>query len=229
MSQRSSSQFSSGVEADAADVFRLIMEEHRHGLSAAKQLLARMRKQERVRDIEGLGKLERFFSLVKASSSYLGLTHLREIAFEAERVLDRLQWPSSVPTAAALLALEDSLRFVAAELSRDPRTPPTSEQREQASQLLSHLRSAEPGTRSVLPDQLSDEQLFVEDARRHLQQCRAALVQAADDTTQRAEAIHAAFRAMHTLKGNAGMMGFAELEALGRAAEWALEGLRSSE
>ncbi|HEX6240974.1 MAG TPA: ATP-binding protein, partial [Polyangiales bacterium] len=64
---------------------------------------------------------------------------------------------------------------------------------------------------------------------RHLSQCRAALVQAADDTTQRADAIHAAFRAMHTLKGNAGMMGLAEIEALARAVEWALEGLREGD
>jgi two-component system chemotaxis sensor kinase CheA len=95
--------------------------------------------------------------------------------------------------------------------------------------MLAQLRACELTSASLLPEQISDEQLFAEDARRHIKQCCEAIVQAADDGAQRSEAIHAAFRAMHTLKGNAGMMGYGEIEALSRASEWALEGLRGGE
>jgi chemotaxis protein histidine kinase CheA len=229
MSLKQSVKFSSSVEADAADVFRLLVEEHRDALGGAKRVLLRMREHDRVRDIEGLSKLERFFSLAKASSSYLGLSALREVLFEAERIVDRLQWPATKPCPEALRALEEALHFTAAELSLGRNKARTPEQRERGVRVLALLRACELAAASLLPEQMTDEQLFAEDAERHIAQCKEALVQAADDREQRSEAIHAAFRAMHTLKGNAGMMGYAEIEALGRAAEWALEGLRAGE
>jgi chemotaxis protein histidine kinase CheA len=217
------------VEADAAQVFRRLVEEHRDALSSAMRVLSRMRDNARVRDVDGLSQLERCFSLIKASSSYLGLPTLREIALEAERVVDRLQWPSTKPSPEALDLLVETLRYAATELALGKATPRTLEQRERAVGLLAQLRQCAPAPASLLPEQMSDEQLFAADSQRHLEQCREAIVQAADDGALRSEAIHTAFRAMHTLKGNAGMMGFAELEALGRASEWALEGLRSGE
>src|SRR5690349_4513260 len=143
MGVKQSVKFSSSVEADAADVFRLLVEEHRDALSGAKRVLSRMRDNERVRDPEGLSKLERFFSLVKASSSYLGLVTLREVLVEAERVVDRLQRPATKPSAEALRALEEALLFTAAELGSGRATQRTPEQRERGVRVLTLLRDCE--------------------------------------------------------------------------------------
>jgi two-component system chemotaxis sensor kinase CheA len=229
-------QSATGTDVDASSVFRLLVEEHRDALSSARLVLRRMGQNEGVRDVEGLGRLERLFSLVKASASYLGLSALRDVALEAERIVDRLQLPGIKPGPQALPALERALEFVAharaqargaeGEQEREARAA-ADEQR--AREVRDLLTACELVPTSVLPEQLSDQDLFAEDAVRHVALCREALVRAADERAQQSEAIHAAFRAMHTLKGNAAMMGFAEIEALGRAAEQALEGLRSGE
>jgi two-component system chemotaxis sensor kinase CheA len=232
-------QTQSSTDVDASSVFRLLIEEQRDALSSARSVLRRMQESRGVRDAEGLAKLERLLSLVKASASYLGLSVLRDVVLEAERVVGRLQLPGMKSSPEALTALEQTLDFVAVALAearsaRDAgragggaQIPEQDAQR--AREVRALLTACELVPPSVLPDQLSDQQLFAEDARRHVESCREAIVRAADEPAQRAEAIRAAFRAMHTLKGNAAMMGFAEIEALGRTAEQALEGLRSGE
>jgi two-component system chemotaxis sensor kinase CheA len=226
-------QGQSSTDVDASSVFRLLIEEQRDALSSARAVLRRMQQSSGVRDVEGLARLERLLSLVKASASYLGLSALREVVLEAERVVGRLQLPGMKSSAEALSALQQTLDFVAWSLARDGRGAPhehdpgLAEQR--AKEVRAALSACEFAPPSVLPDQLSDQQLFAEDARRHVESCREAIVRAADEPAQAVEAIRAAFRAVHTLKGNAAMMGFAEIEALGRAAEQALEGLRSGE
>jgi two-component system, chemotaxis family, sensor kinase CheA len=241
MSTRASSmpQSQSSSDVDASSVFRLLLEEQRDALSSARAMLRRMLKSSGVRDVEGLARLERSLSLVKASASYLGLSVLRDVVLEAERVVGRLQLPGVKSSSDALSALEQTLDFVAVSLAQRARhdgRAAAAEQAEQLEQLEQRARelrallgACELAAPSVLPDQLTDQQLFAEDARRHLESCREAIVRAADEPTQSTEAIRAAFRAVHTLKGNAAMMGFAEIEALGRAAEQALEGLRSGE
>jgi signal transduction histidine kinase len=219
----------SGVDLDASSVFGLLVEEQRHALSGAKSVLKRMRENRGVRDLDGLDRLERLFSMVRASSSYLGLSALREVVVEAGRVVDRLRWPGTRPSAEAVLALSETISFVATALS-DARHPERATQHdERAAHVRDLLTACDLSKGSLLPDQLSDQELFAEDAKGHIALCRDALVRAADEGEERSEAVHAAFRAMHTLKGNAAMMGLGEIEALGRAAESALEGLRSDE
>lgn len=231
-------QTQSSIDVDASSVFRLLIDEQRDALSSARAVLRRMQQSRGVRDVEGLAKLERLLSLVKASASYLGLSALREVVLEAERVVGRLQLPGMKSSPEALTALEQTLDFAAVALTqarsaRDGGQAAGVEQDPQHTQrgreVRALLTACELVPPSVLPDQLSDQQLFAEDARRHVESCREAIVRAADEPVQSVEAIRAAFRAMHTLKGNAAMMGFADIEALGRAAEQALEGLRSGE
>jgi chemotaxis protein histidine kinase CheA len=219
----------SGVDLDASSVFGLLVEEQRHALSGAKAILRRMRENRAVRDLDGLDRLERLFTMVRASSSYLGLTELREVVVEAGRVVDKLRWPGTRPSADAVDALNEAVDFIALALSdaRHPERAP--KHTESAARVRERLTACDLSKGSLMPDQLSDQELFAEEAKAHIDLCREAIVRAADDSAERGEAIHAAFRAMHTLKGNAAMMGFAEIEALGRAAESALEGLRAEE
>lgn len=226
-------QSQSSIDVDASSVFGQLLEEQRDALSGARAALRRMLQSSGVRDAEGLARLERLLSLVKASASYLGLSALREVVLEAERVVGRLALPGMKSSPEALAALEQTLDFVAVSLAQarsgrgsdgDP-----ARHAQRAREVCALLTACELVPPSVLPEQLSDQQLFAEDARRHLDSCREAIVRAADEPNESAEAIRAAFRAVHTLKGNAAMMGFAEIEALGRAAEQALEGLRSGE
>src|SRR5687768_15322240 len=117
MSTRAGSQRASVVEVDESSVFRLLLEEHHEALAGARTVLAGLRESEGVRDLEGLNKLERLFGLVKVSASYLGLTLLREVVVEAERVVDRLQMPGTKHSREATLALHEALEFVAASLA----------------------------------------------------------------------------------------------------------------
>ena len=229
MSTRVSKERASSHDVDESSVFRLLLEEHHGALSGARAVLSRMRESEGVRDIEGLSQLERLFSLVKDSASYLGLTLLHDVVVEAERVVDRLQLPGTKHSREVTLTLQEALEFVAASLvyARTNQRAAGHEQRGAA--VLAALSVCTLTPSSMLPAELSDQELFSEDARRHVELCREAIVRASDDVEQRKEAIHDAFRAMHTLKGNAAMMGYAELEALGRAAEHVLEGLRAGE
>ena len=48
-----------------------------------------MRENRGVRDDEGLDRLKRLLSMVHASSSYLGLTELRDVMVEAGRLVER--------------------------------------------------------------------------------------------------------------------------------------------
>jgi len=229
MSTRPLAPRSSVVDVDESSVFRLLLEEHRDGLSGARSVLARMLQNDGVRDIDGLNKLERLFSLVKASASYLGLSLLREVVIEADRVVDRLRMPGTKHSRQASEALQEALEFVAASLAYARSNKRTPDHQERGVRALKALAACELTPVSLLPAELTDQELFAEDARRHVELCREAVVRASDDPGQRTDAIHAAFRAMHTLKGNAAMMGFAELESLGRAAESVLEGLRAGE
>jgi two-component system chemotaxis sensor kinase CheA len=219
----------SGVDLDASSVFGLLVEEQRHALSGAKAVLRRMRENRAVRDMDGLDRLERLFSMVRASSSYLGLSALREVVVEAGRVVDRLRWPGARASAEAVVALGEAVDFVAVALS-DARHPERAASHdERAVRVRDLLTACDLSKGSLVSEELSDRELFAQDAKEHIVLCREAIVRAADDSDTRKEAVHAAFRAMHTLRGNAAMMGLAEIEALGRAAESALEGLRAEE
>ncbi len=230
MSDRSSSRGSqSGVDLDASSVFGLLVEEQRHALSGARAVLRRMRDNRGLRDLEGLDRLDRLFSMVRASSSYLGLSALREVTVEAARVVDRLRWPGVRPSAEAVVALNEAVDFVGLALS-DARRPERAQSHdERAARVRDLLTACDLSKGSLLPDQLSDQELFADDGKQQVELCREAIVRAADGGEEHGEAIHAAFRAMHTLKGNAAMMGLAEIEAVARAAEGALEGLRGDE
>jgi chemotaxis protein histidine kinase CheA len=219
----------SGVDLDASSVFGLLVEEQRHALSGARAVLRRMRENRGVRDLDGLERLERLFSMVRASSSYLGLSALREVVVEAGRVVDRLRWPGTRPSAQAMVALAEAVDFVAVALSDARKDENVQRHDERAARVRDLLTACDLSKGSLLPDQLSDQELFAEDGKQQVELCREAIVRAADESEARSEAIHAAFRAMHTLKGNAAMMGLAEIEAVARAAEGALEGLRGGE
>jgi chemotaxis protein histidine kinase CheA len=230
MSDRSSLRGSqSGVDLDASSVFGLLVEEQRHALSGARAVLRRMRDNRGLRDLEGLDRLDRLFSMVRASSSYLGLSALREVTVEAARMVDRLRWPGVRPSVEAVLALAEAVDFVGLALS-EARKPERSQcHDERAARVRDLLTACDLSKGSLLPDQLSDQELFADDGKQQVELCREAIVRAADGAEEHGEAIHAAFRAMHTLKGNAAMMGLAEIEAVARAAEGALEGLRGDE
>ncbi|MEN0064301.1 MAG: ATP-binding protein [Myxococcota bacterium] len=75
---------------------------------------------------------------------------------------------------------------------------------------------------------VSDLDLFVGNAARDLQVARHSLDELAADPTHR-DAVHAAFRAVHTVRGDAGVMGAQNVEAVCSRLETILEAVRSSE
>lgn len=71
-------------------------------------------------------------------------------------------------------------------------------------------------TRPVTSDLLSDQELFASEAALLLDEFRRAIEIVAREPDEAPDAIGAAFRAMHTLKGNAGMIGDSLLETMAR-------------
>ncbi|HEX2870884.1 MAG TPA: ATP-binding protein [Polyangiaceae bacterium] len=140
--------------------------------------------------------------------------------------------------AAAILAHLDRVRSHRLAL-----TPPVVEQLSRAlvlfqapnassapveNEALSLAASLTPAGDSLAPGD-DDWHVFVEDSQQQLDACenelRALVGEPADD----APVVQRVFRALHTFKGNCGLVGAAQLELLARAGEDVLSGLRSGE
>jgi len=67
---------------------------------------------------------------------------------------------------------------------------------------------------------------FVAEAREHLEQAENCLLRLARNANDQ-DAIQACFRALHTVKGNAGFLGQTRIQALAHAAEHLLDRIRN--
>lgn len=211
-------------------VLALLLERHRELRGAAEAAVRHMLDLPGVRDPDGLVALKRLFAALQLNASYLDIQPLRDAAEAGERAVDRLLLSSLPPTESIARAIADGLALVDRIVQCHAKSDRCSEDyRPELARVIANLRAEPPVVvQSVLPDSLSDHELFVADSARLLAMCERAL-EALRDSDHRPERVHEAYRAMHTLKGNAALMGFEDVEGLARTAEHALEGLRSAE
>jgi two-component system chemotaxis sensor kinase CheA len=215
------------LAADGFGVSEVLEEEHRAALEGARAAVRRMQEMPGLRDVDGVTKLLRLFSIVKVSARYLGNHALREPMAEAEQIVDRLQRGDLRASVQVAHALESALDLVGYAIASDSLARYNAAF--SARGLAVQRQLSECTGDSAEEAYASDLELFLNDAVRHVGVCRRALLHMADHPEAPGDAIHEAFRAMHTLKGNAGMMGYADIEGLARAAEHVLDGLRRSE
>jgi two-component system chemotaxis sensor kinase CheA len=179
--------------------------------------------------IESISRLEHAFGLAQVTACYLPHPELEYLCEQAQQVLVRLAKLSAPPHAqcgpiltSALDAIEQALWEV--ELGRPGETAGSVSA---ATEMLHKLRLR---LEQFSEASSEDLELFIEDAEQLLSQGRAGLLAAcADEGPGRTAHVQAAFRALHTLKGNAGLMGRADQEAMAHAIEDVLSALRASE
>lgn len=216
------------VRIGATRAFRVLLEEHRLSLATAKAVVARMRAAPRDRDEEGLTQLIKIVSAVKVSASYVGRATLREVAMDLEKLLDRQLLTAWAASAGVFDVLDASLDHMVAEMTALETGARAEVLDKNGLSLCASIERCLTDRPSALPGAAAFFEAFKEDSLRHLTSCREAIVAASGNEGVRTDALHGAFRAMHTLKGNAGLLGLADFEGMGRAIEQVLEGLRSA-
>ncbi|HWA75493.1 MAG TPA: ATP-binding protein [Polyangiaceae bacterium] len=161
--------------------------------------------------------LYRVFSELELAAIAGNLVEQAELARDAQTVVDRIR-AHRLPVSTFVLNL---LRDVVACLSLPEVAAGTAAVRRAIADVTVTNDAAESDR--------TDLEIFTEESGEQLESCRRALARWQDGFELEKEAIDAAFRTLHTFKGNCGLMGLATLEGLSRTAEDALGGLRSGE
>lgn len=165
----------------------------------------------------------RYFAHLAHLGPDLGSTWFVSLANAAQQALDRLDddEPFSVSTEVTVNRVVRSLATALDGVARGDGPDAHEADLRVATAMLSAIED-EP------QDSLSDLDLFVGSAVRELELARHALDRLAADPTDRA-AIDAAFRAVHTVRGDAGVMDAGGVEAACSRLETVLEALRCGE
>ncbi len=189
----------------------------------------------------------RLFHSVKGSAGYLGFEHIKSLTHEAETLLDVFLKEKISPTPEALdviYATIDELRvmiqLVETEYEDIKAGEAAQRQKEILGQVIAGLRGVgetqkiEETTGDVCNEIFLSALVSADMVQRFLGEC-ADLI----DRTERIalglsggssepEAIHDMFRAIHTIKGNAGFFGYAYMEATCMRFESILDSARKS-
>jgi two-component system chemotaxis sensor kinase CheA len=209
--------------------FSRALKRHRTAHAAARAAARALSDAHISPSVDSLSRLEHAFGLAQVTACYMPHPELECLCEHAQQVLVRLSKLSSPPHAhcapilmRALDAIEQTLWEV--ELGRPGETAETLGS---ACEMLHRLRLRLEQCSEASSEDLA---LFVEDAEQLLSHGRTALLAAcADEGPLRNAHLQSAFRALHTLKGNAGLMGRADQEAMAHAIEDVLSELRAAE
>jgi chemotaxis protein histidine kinase CheA len=184
-------------------------------------VLRRIRAASGAYELDDLAALVRFFGVVRIAAQRSGIAELVCLADAAGAVLDRLELGAARIPDATVEALGEAIAGSYDGLAG----PRSSHFTERTVELVTRLEQNVPEA----PSDLEALELFAADAARYIEGSCIALHAIKKDPTGSSEHVHAAFRAMHTLKGGSAMMGFAAMEVLARTAEQVLETLRANE
>ena len=188
-----------------------------------------MRREPGVRDFNGLTRLVRTLSSIKMTAAFLGLWLMRNTIDHAEAAVDRLHLFNAPLSPEVVTALERAVSFVRLSIQQHRAGAAPNALHSEARAVIALFASLPDATQSIIPNDLTDDELFVAEATQHLTLCREALSRVSNTPSGDLDDVHAAFRAIHTFKGNAAMMGLPKLEELARAVERAIDDVRSRE
>lgn len=172
--------------------------------------------------VQALGNL-------RVAAGFLGLTSAGRIAEAAEAAADRMRETHGAPERDLLKALGRAARLLEFSLCTGEGGTDDDVLLSERDAVLEALSEHSPHPSSIPAESLSDVGLFLSDSDERLRACGDALSLLGEPPPRSQEAVNAAFRAIHTFKGNAAMMGYEDLESVARATENALEGLRAGE
>ncbi|MBK8012478.1 MAG: Hpt domain-containing protein [Deltaproteobacteria bacterium] len=177
-----------------------------------------------LRSSTALATLAGCFRVLGARHEASGHHVLAALGEQGEFTSQRLRASSAIITHAMCEVLLDSVEALG-EPSEDVDEQTAEPRILELLRALNDLIRARP----ITSDLLSDQELFASEAALLLDEFRNAIDVVSQKPDEAPEAIGAAFRAMHTLKGNAGMIGDVVLERMAKDAEDALDGLRGRE
>jgi chemotaxis protein histidine kinase CheA len=218
----------SQASSEGRKVFSAMADEHDDALAVARQCLDELRERCGSDGPRLVSRALRVITALRVSAKYAGLGPLYEVSYECEHMLSVAEQTSATLSTAQLDALLGALEFLRGEV-RSRRTGGAPGSAARARGTVRALRDATAGALAIAVDG-DDLALFSDDGIRLVNECRRAVLKGAEtDGGEQRAWIDAAFRAAHTLKGNSGLMGLAALESAGRAAEQALDGLRSGD
>lgn len=208
-------------------------------------------------DLEQVNALFRLFHTLKGCAGFLNLDRITQVTHEAENLLDQVrtgQRPytpqltellvQTIDLIRRLLAgiqdtgrddqcCEDDVQSMTTTLANEAGSPPSRSPMAAAQPPPPAPPGPGPSTQSeesaVLGEEIAQElrQRFLLEAEEQVDGIEQALLEANRNPAASGDQLKVAFRAMHSLKGNCGIMGLADLERLTHRAETVLDALRS--
>lgn len=193
---------------------------------------ALMELEKRPDDGELVARAFRALHTIKGNGAMFGLGELERFAHDLEHVFDLLRkglMPVSSEVIDLTLGAKDRLlALLEADGDSAGERRLRDADRERIARLLAEPGAPPPPPVAPEPEKFPDDlvQAFKEEARDLLHDLEGALV-ALEECPGDEELVARAFRALHTIKGNAGMFGFMELEAFAHEIEGVFEQLRT--
>ncbi|MBZ4684280.1 MAG: cheA 2 [Desulfomicrobiaceae bacterium] len=226
------------MAAPMDDVFGDFIVEAREHLEAIEPALLELERDPQNRAL--LDAIFRPMHSLKGASGFLGLTRMNQLAHKGENVLDALRKgecrlrPETMDlilkTTDALRAMLDALETTGAEGDLDIAPIMAELDRVLAQNCFCGAPPPTPTAQSYNLAIVNEEHLgdFLEEAAEITGNLSRGLVEL-EANPENTERIHDLFRAFHNLKGNAGIIGYVEMNALAHEAETLLGRARKGE
>lgn len=216
------------MAAPMDDVFGDFIVEAREHLETIEPALLELERDPQNRAL--LDAIFRPMHSLKGASGFLGLTRMNQLAHKGENVLDALRKgechlrPETMDlilkTTDALRAMLDALETTGAEGDLDIAPIMAELDRVLAQDCSCELPPPAPTAQSYNLAIVNEEHLgdFLEEAAEITGNLSRGLVEL-ESNPENTELIHDLFRAFHNLKGNAGIIGYVEMNELAHEAE----------
>lgn len=226
------------MAAPMDDVFGDFIVEAREHLETIEPALLELERDPQNRAL--LDAIFRPMHSLKGASGFLGLTRMNQLAHKGENVLDALRKgechlrPETMDlilkTTDALRAMLDALETTGAEGDLDIAPIMAELDRVLAQDCSCELPPPAPTAQSYNLAIVNEEHLgdFLEEAAEITGNLSRGLVEL-ESNPENTELIHDLFRAFHNLKGNAGIIGYVEMNELAHEAETLLGRARKGE
>jgi len=204
-----------------AHSFAAFAAEQAENLARAQQLVTHIVNDDDGQTSESLAKLYHAWVEVEAAAARAGVLPIAELTTEALAILGRIRAHRLGLSQEVCTLLTDSARLCA-NVQAEGDTQSLRARCDALALALGALRDA-PNMEA------GDVDSFNEELQALLRACTEALAKLDGGSEAESDLIHEAFRALHTFKGNCGMLGLGQLESMARAVEDALDAVRARE